>query len=43
MESSMAGTADQAMPAAEPAKASIAFGRTATPAEVPQIQKGEIH
>ena len=41
MESSMAGTADQARPAAEPAQASIAPGRPETPAGVPQVQKGE--
>ena len=39
----MAGTADQARPAAEPAQASIAPGRPETPAGVPQVQKGEIH
>jgi Ni,Fe-hydrogenase I small subunit len=43
MESSMAGAADQARPAAEPAQAAIAAGRTATSAGVPQIQKGEMH
>ena len=39
----MAGTADQARPAAEPAQASIAAGRPAIPAGVPQVQKGEMH
>ena len=39
----MAGTADQAKSATEPAQAAIAAGRPETPAGVPQVQKGEIH
>ena len=39
----MAGTADQAKPATEPAQAAIAAGRPETLAGVPQVQKGEIH
>ena len=39
----MAGTADQARPATEPAQASIAPGKPETLAGVPQVQKGEIH
>jgi hypothetical protein len=39
----MEDTADQAIPAAEPAKTSIAAGRPETLAGVPQAHKGEIH
>jgi hypothetical protein len=43
MESSMAGTKDQARPETEPAQASIAAGRPETLAGVPQVHKGEVH
>jgi hypothetical protein len=39
----MAGTADQARPAAEPAQEAIAAGRPETLAGVSQVQKGEMH
>jgi hypothetical protein len=43
LESSMEGTANQAIPAIDPAPAPIVAGRPATPAGVPQAQKGETH
>jgi hypothetical protein len=43
MESSMAGTTDQASHASEPAQGSIIPGNPETLAMVPNLQKGEIH